>query len=128
MVADGLLKLLTQNSAQTSEAAEDPRLCGRTYFVPFATVWDEMIQMIKAQPRWRLVRANEDKGLIRVEATSRVFKLVDDVRLKIKLDDNALTRLDMWSSSRKGRGDLGTNARRIARFFRDLDRRLGIEE
>ena len=121
------MKALTENSAQTSENAEDPRLCGRTYMVPFATVWDEIIGMIGEGKRWKLVRANEDKGMIGFEATTVVFRFVDDVRVKVQLDQNALTRVDMWSQSRKGKGDMGVNARRIYRFFRDLDRRLGIE-
>jgi uncharacterized protein (DUF1499 family) len=96
--------------------------------VPFARVWDEIVQMITEWPRWKLVRANEDKGLIAAEATTLVFRFVDDVRLKVKLDSNALTRVDMWSQSRVGNADLGVNTRRIARFFRDLDRRLGVDD
>jgi uncharacterized protein (DUF1499 family) len=121
-----VIEALTVNSAQTSETADDPRLRGRTYLVPFATVWDEIVLMIKENGRWNLVRANEDKGMIGFEATTLVFRLVDDVRIKVKLDQNALTRVDMWSHSRVGKGDLGGNIRRISRFFRDLDRRLGV--
>lgn len=123
---DRIIKALITNSAQTSEEAEDPRLRGRTYMVPFATVWDEIIRMIKEHPRQNLVRANEDRGMIGFEATTLVLRLVDDVRIKVKLDRNALTRVDMWSQSRARKGDLGANRRRIARFFRDLDRRLGL--
>lgn len=119
-----LWKGLSQNSAQTHEDFEDPRLRGRTYLVPFAKVWDEILAMIETDPRWKLVRADEGTGLIRAEATTRWLGFVDDVRFKIKLDQNALTRVDMWSASRRGKGDFGTNARRIARFYRDLDRRL----
>jgi uncharacterized protein (DUF1499 family) len=126
-MASGIWKALTQNSAQTHENADDPRLRGRTYVVPFASVWDEIISMINSHPRWNLVRADEGTGLIHAEATTRLFRFVDDVRFKVKLDQNALTRVDMWSASRVGRGDLGANARRIGRFFRDLDRRLGVE-
>jgi uncharacterized protein (DUF1499 family) len=121
-----IIKALTTNSAQTSADAEDPRLRGRTYMVPFAAVWDEIIQMIRDHRRHSLVRANEDKGMITFEAKTPVFRFVDDVRIKVKLDQNALTRVDMWSQSRVGKGDLGVNTRRIARFFRELDRRLGV--
>jgi uncharacterized protein (DUF1499 family) len=120
-------KVLSENSAQTSESAPDPRLRGRTYAVPFAVVWDEIIAMIETHPRWTLIRADEGAGLIRAEATSPLFRLVGDVRFKLKLDRNALTRVDMWSASRAGKGDLGANARRIARFCRQLDRRLGVD-
>ncbi len=126
MAEYGIWKALTQNSAQTHDSAEDPRLRGRTYLVPFATVWDEIIDMIETRRRWKLVRADEGTGLIHAEAKTPVFHFVDDVRFKLKLDQNALTRVDMWSASRKGKGDLGANARRIAWFYRQLDRRLGI--
>jgi uncharacterized protein (DUF1499 family) len=120
-------KALSENSAQTSENAADPRLCGRTYLVPFAAVWDEILAMIGTNPRWKLIRADEGSGLIRAEATTPVFRFVRDVRFKLKLDRNALTRVDMWSASRAGKGDLGANTRRIARFCRQLDRRLGVD-
>lgn len=120
----GIWKALTTNSAQTHEEAEDPRLRGRTYLVPFAAVWDEILSMIESDPRWKLIRADEGTGLIRAEATTRFLRFVDDVRFKLKLDQDALTRVDMWSASRKGKGDLGNNARRIGRFYQNLDRRL----
>ncbi len=128
MLTDGFWKALTQNSAQTGENADDRRLRGRTYVVPFATVWDEIISMIETHRRWNLVRADEGSGQIRAEAKTLVFRFVDDVRFRLKLDQNALTRVDMWSASRVGKGDFGANVRRIARFCRDLDRRLGIEK
>jgi len=48
-----------------------------------------------------------------------------DVRIRITLDRNGQTRVDLRSASRKGKGDFGVNARRIGRFLRALDRRLG---
>ncbi len=126
MTARALWTTLTRNSAQTAENTPDPRLRGRTYSVPFARVWDESLKVIESSPRWKLIDADEGRGVIRAEATTLVLRFVDDVRLRIKLDQNALTRVDMRSSSRVGRGDLGANARRIRRFFRELDRRLGV--
>lgn len=119
-------KSLTENTAQTSEQADDPNLRGRTYLIPFATVWDQIISMIESRSRWTLVSADEGTGLIHAEAKTLVFRFVDDVRFKVKLDQNALTRVDMWSASRVRKGDLGTNARRIRRFYRRLDRDLGV--
>ncbi len=127
MTAKAIWITLTKNSAQTTEAAQDPRLRGRTYSVPFAKVWDEAVHIIESSPRWKLIEADEARGLIRAEATTLLFRFVDDIRIRLKLDSNALTRMDMRSASRHGRGDLGTNARRIRRFFRDLDLRLGVE-
>lgn len=116
---------LTQNSAETGPTADDPRLGGRTYHIPFAVVWDTILEMIRARRRWRLVYADEASGVIKAEARTRILRFIDEVRVRVSLDDNALTRVDMRSRSRKGRGDLGVNARRIARFFTELDRNLG---
>jgi len=126
MASNKIWKSLTQNTAQTNENAEDPRLRGRTYLIPFARVWDQIIAMIESRPRWTLVSADEGTGLIHAEVKTLVFRFVDDVRFKVKLDQNALTRVDMWSASRVGKGDLGVNARRIRRFYRRLDRELGL--
>lgn len=126
MALDKIRKSLTENTAQTSEQAEDPRLRGRTYLIPFARVWDQIIAIIESRPRWRIVSADEGTGLIHAEAKTLVFRSVGDVRFKVKLDQNALTRVDMWSASRVGKGDLGVNARRIRRFYRRLDRDLGV--
>jgi hypothetical protein len=47
-----------------------------------------------------------------------------DARLRGRDYELGMTRVDVSSQSRVGRGDLGTNARRIARFLHALDRKL----
>lgn len=69
--------------------------------------------------------ADDVTGVIRAEARTPVFRFVDDVEIRIGLDADAQTRVDLTSASRVGRWDLGTNARRIRGFLRGLDRRLG---
>ncbi len=95
--------------------------------IPFAKVWDEILEMIETHRRWKLIRADEGTGLIHAEATTLLFRFVDDVRFKLKLDHDALTRVDIWSASRIGKGDLSRNVRRIAHFCRELDRRLEVD-
>lgn len=121
-----LWRALTRNHAQTDAASRDARLRGRTYSIPFARVWDTALALVRALPRWRLVSSDEDRGIIQAEARTRIFKFTDDVTIRIRLDENALTRVDMRSASRVGIGDLGTNRRRIAKFLRRLDQRLGV--
>jgi uncharacterized protein (DUF1499 family) len=50
---------------------------------------------------------------------------VDDVVVRIR-DLNGGSRIDVWSSSRVGRHDLGRNARRILRFLRHLKQQTGV--
>ena len=114
------------NTAATRPDHHDRRLRGRTYPVPFERVWQAAVGLASGGLRgWRLLEADDQRGVIRAEATTLVLRFVDDVRVQVSLDPDAQTRVDARSASRKGRGDLGTNARRLHRFFRALDRRLG---
>lgn len=117
-----LLRALTVNRASTDPGAEDPALRGRNYAVPYARVWSAALAEVERRRLWTLVEASPETGLIRAEARTPVFRLTDDVTIRISLDPNGLTRVDMKSSSRVGRGDLGVNRRRIARFLHALDR------
>ncbi len=54
-----------------------------------------------------------------------MFRFVDDLTIWVVLDANALTRVEALSRSRRGRGDLGVNHRRIDRMLTQLDARLG---
>jgi uncharacterized protein (DUF1499 family) len=75
-------------------------------------------------PRWFLLDADDQAGVIRAEAQTFLFRFTDDVLIQIGLDVDAQTRVDVTSRSRKGRTDLGTNGRRIRKFLRALDRAL----
>jgi uncharacterized protein (DUF1499 family) len=120
----GLLRALTQNRAFTQDQADDPRLRGRSYAVPFAEVWDAALQIAQKTRGWHIVSSDPRAGEIVAEATTRLWKFTDDVWIRLSLDELGQTRVEMASASRKGSGDLGTNARRIARFLRSLDARL----
>lgn len=129
MSSRGIWSALTTNRAQTHPRHPDPRLRGRTYAIPFAKVWAEAKALASGDLRgWTLLDEDEDLGVFHAEARTAVFGFVDDVRFRISLDENAQTRVDMTSESRKGNGDLGVNARRIRKFFRILDQRIGAHE
>ncbi len=116
---------LTRNRAATGHNHWDPRLRGRTYHIPFEPVWQAALELAGGElPRWKIVDADDYEGVIAAEAKTFLMRYVDDVRIHIYLDDDAQTRVDLVSQSRKGRGDLGTNARRLARFLRALDRKV----
>jgi len=69
---------------------------------------------------WRLVDSDPATG--RIEATDRTrwFGFYDDVTIRLT-PLNGRTVLDIRSKSRVGRGDAGTNARRIREFLREID-------
>jgi hypothetical protein len=118
-----LLRALTTNRAWTDPESDDPRLLGRTYGIPFAAVWCAALAEVAALG-WTVLEAQPVAGEIHAEARTRLWKFTDDVWIRLSLDGDGQTRVDMVSASRVGRGDLGTNARRIARFLRGVDGRL----
>jgi hypothetical protein len=116
---------LTHNRAYTREDAPDPRLRGRTYSVPFVVVWDAAMELAGGGLRgWSVTASDPRAGEIVAEARTTLWKFTDDIWIRISLDEDAQTRVDLTSASRVGRADLGTNARRIARFLHALDRRI----
>jgi hypothetical protein len=116
---------LGENEVHTHPEHPDERMRGRTYAIPFARVWEAVVQLAGGGLRgWTTVTADEDLGILTAECSGLLPRLVDDVEIRMSLDENALTRIDMSSRARKGRGDLGRNARRVRKFFRALDRRI----
>ncbi len=120
-----LRRALTENRAETSPDSDDARLRGRTYAIPFERVWRAAVGLAETRRGWRVLHSDDLAGVIRCECETLFFRFVDDFFIKISLDENAQTRVDLISRSRVGKGDLGTNARRVGRFLRALDRKLG---
>ena len=119
-------RALTRSRAFTRPDSDDPRLLGRDYPVPFGDVWRAALAVAERSPRWTIVETIPKEGRIHAEARTRLWKFVDDVEIRVSLDGVGLTRVDLTSASRVGSADLGTNARRIHRFLRQLDARLGV--
>ncbi|MBL8958507.1 MAG: DUF1499 domain-containing protein [Gemmatimonadetes bacterium] len=64
-----------------------------------------------AEPRTRVVL--EQPGYLRAEATSRLFRFVDDVEIVV---DTANRVYRFRSASRLGKGDMGVNRARMTRI------------
>lgn len=123
-----LIAGLTRNRAWTDPDSPDRRLRGRSYAIPFAEVWAAAVETARSRPRWTVTEADARGGVIEAEARTALWRFVDDVEVRVRLDGDGLTRVDATSASRIGSADLGTNARRIARFLHALDRRLRSRE
>ena len=65
---------------------------------------------------WALVATDSSSGRIEATATTRVFRVRDDVVIRIRPRDGG-SRLDIRSVSRLGGRDLGKNASRIREFI-----------
>jgi hypothetical protein len=119
------LHALTLNQVATAQYHWDPRLRGRTYAIPFEQVWQAALALANGGlRRWKITDSDDYEGIINAEAKTLVWRFIDDVTIRVYLDENAQTRVDVESNSRKGGADFGTNARRVTRFLRALDRKL----
>lgn len=112
-----------RNRAETRPDHPDPRLRGAAFAVPFERVWQAVIATAEAR-RWSITSTDPSAGELTAEARSSLWKFVDDVRVRVWLDEEGRTRVDLASASRVGRWDLGANRRRIQRFLRRLEKRL----
>ena len=76
----------------------------------------------RAQPGWSIRRVEPGQGLLTAVAVTRLLRFKDDITVRVRPTAGG-SRVDVRSRSRLGRDDLGTNAARIRRFFRDLGAR-----
>lgn len=71
---------------------------------------------------WEIVAADREQGRIEATATTRWFGFEDDVVIRV-MPAAGITRVDVRSVSRVGRGDMGANARRVRTFMQRLRER-----
>jgi uncharacterized protein (DUF1499 family) len=68
---------------------------------------------------WIVTAEDAGAGLLEAEDTTRLFRFVDDIVVRVRPRE-AGSVVDVRSTSRVGRGDLGANARRIRAFAQAL--------
>ena len=73
--------------------------------------WTALQRAIAAMPRTRVV--SDGHGYLHAEATSLIFRFVDDLECVI---DRAASVIHVRSASRVGHGDMGVNRKRVERL------------
>jgi len=71
---------------------------------------------------WEVVAVDSAAGTVLARETSKLFRFVDDVVVRVRPADGGGAIVDVRSKSRVGQGDLGANAARIRRFAEELPR------
>jgi len=75
---------------------------------------------------WQIVNVDASKGIIEAVATTFWFGFKDDVVVRIEPAPGG-SRVDMRSVSRVGRGDIGTNAKRIRSYLDSLAKKSIVD-
>jgi uncharacterized protein (DUF1499 family) len=81
-----------------------------------AEVLSEAEQAARAL-EWENVTADASAGLVTGSETTKLFRFVDDVVVRVRDDGTGGSVVDVRSKSRVGQGDVGANAARIRRFY-----------
>lgn len=68
---------------------------------------------------WEVTYSDAPGGVLEATQTSRIFRFVDDISVRLRAD-GAATLIDVRSKSRVGKGDMGANAARIRAFQQKL--------
>ena len=95
-----------------------PDLAPITLPIPPADAFDRALAVAQ-QAGWTIVTADKSPGRIEATDTTRWFGFKDDIVVRLTPWGSG-TRVDLRSVSRVGRGDTGTNARRIERYLNSL--------
>jgi len=93
-----------------------PNLAG--VLLPIEPVFavERAVAALQALPGTIIVEVDPEAGRIEATGTTRVFRFVDDIVVRVRPDPGG-SRVDMRSKSRDGKGDLGANAARIESFM-----------
>jgi len=71
---------------------------------------------------WNITLSDPARGVIEARDTSKLFRFVDDVAIRVRPGAGGGSIIDIRSKSRDGQGDMGINAKRIRTFTTTLAR------
>ncbi len=91
-----------------------PDLATTRIDVPLADAFQRCVRAAEALG-WEVSYSDASAGSLEATQTSRIFRFVDDIVVRLRADADA-TLIDVRSKSRVGQGDFGANAKRIRAF------------
>ena len=117
-----LIAWLTVNDVTTGSSDAYPEVQPLNLEALADEAYDVVLVTARQMAGWRVVAEAPHDLCLRVEATTPLLRVVDDVRIWIEARGADGSWVQMHSRSRIGRGDFGTNARRIQAFLRLVGR------
>jgi len=122
VIAGCFVPRLNINDVTTGATPEYPELQPQV----FAQSTDQVFAAAAAVARAQGWDVTEERaaGVIRAVATTRLMHFKDDVTVTLS-PEGTRTKVVVRSHSRVGKGDLGTNARRIKLFQEELAKQVG---
>ncbi|QDG53320.1 DUF1499 domain-containing protein [Persicimonas caeni] len=113
------------NEVETGKTPEYPEVQPQYYTTDPQRVFEEAKAGVEELDGWTLVGEDAATYTLEAERETDVFGFIDDVTIRVEPVTEFVTRVNVRSASRVGKGDFGQNARNIEEFFVELDGRLG---
>lgn len=98
-------------SFETLQRAGYPDLAPIRLPTPPAAAYERVRSAVETLG-WEIVQSDPARGHLEARETSRLFRFVDDIAIRVRAADGGSV-IDVRSKSRDGQGDLGANAARI---------------
>jgi uncharacterized protein (DUF1499 family) len=114
---DNTVEYLTEENA-TKQKTAYPDITPIMTTLSFNDALIEATQTVK-DLQWEFSNLDYENGIIEAYDSSNLFGFIDDIVIRVR-QDGAGSRLDIRSSSRVGKGDLGKNAERISAFIKSF--------
>lgn len=112
----------TINDVKTGGTPQYADLQPQHFNQPYEHIFDVALTTARALG-WEVTAQDRNQGEIRAVATTAIFRFKDDVTITISHEGEGVL-VNVRSRSRVGKGDLGTNARRILRFQAELAKQM----
>ena len=107
---------LTKNVAETLPDSPFPELRPRHYVVSAQRLL-VAVEKACADLGWRSIAVRPREGVVSAVVRTRLWKFKDDVEARVTPSPGESAWLQIRSSSRIGRGDLGANTRHVLDLF-----------
>lgn len=107
-----------RDSTAAQQRAAFPHITPATFPAAPAATFARALDAARAMG-WEIVAADSAAGRIEATATTAWFGFKDDVVIRIRPDGTG-SRVDVRSTSRVGKGDVGANAKRIRAYLARL--------
>ena len=111
------------NDVKTGETLEYPELQPQHFSVAAYRAFDAASATAR-ELGWEILREDRQTGEIDAVETTRILHFKDEITITVNPGVGENCSVYVQSHSRVGKGDFGTNARRIKRFQAELAKRL----
>jgi len=124
LVVFALIRWPLINDVRTGQTPEYPDIQPQLLRASPDVVFKAALVLVR-EAGWEIVEVQAEAGRIEAVASTRLLRFRDDVSIQVQPREGGTSLVHMASRSRLGRGDFGTNARRIRAFQAALAERVG---